>query len=140
NLAWHQLFMWDGSVNHLDVQALAPISHPAEMGNDITTAIKKMQGGTRYPSLFKQVFGDSIISGEKLLKVISQFELTLISDNAKYDSVMRNETTFTEQEQRGYGLFKNHCNSCHTEPLFTNLQFENNGLKPNPVLNDAGRV
>ncbi len=25
NLAWQQFFMWDGAVNHLDVQALAPV-------------------------------------------------------------------------------------------------------------------
>ena len=30
NLAWQSTFMWDGAVNHLDMQALAPISHPKE--------------------------------------------------------------------------------------------------------------
>ena len=28
NLAWQTLFMRDGAINHLDVQALAPISNP----------------------------------------------------------------------------------------------------------------
>ena len=27
--------MWDGAVNHLDVQALAPISHPDEMNESM---------------------------------------------------------------------------------------------------------
>lgn len=27
--------MWDGAINHLDMQALAPISHPAELGESI---------------------------------------------------------------------------------------------------------
>ena len=31
NLAWSQSFMWDGAVNHLDMQALAPVSNAAEM-------------------------------------------------------------------------------------------------------------
>ena len=31
NLAWQKKFMWDGSINHLDVQPLAPISHSKEM-------------------------------------------------------------------------------------------------------------
>lgn len=30
NLAWQKSFMWDGAINHLDMQALAPISHPDE--------------------------------------------------------------------------------------------------------------
>lgn len=27
NLAWQKLFMWDGAINHLDVQSLFPITH-----------------------------------------------------------------------------------------------------------------
>lgn len=139
NLAWSKLFMWDGAVNHLDVQALAPITHPAEMGENIENVVKKLQATRRYPFYFKKVFGDSIITGEKLLKAISQFELTLISQNSKYDSVMRKETLFSVQEQRGYKVFQNNCNSCHTEPLFTNYQFENNGLALDTFLLDYGR-
>src|SRR6185369_13165087 len=31
NLAWHKTFMWDGAINHLDMQPLAPIHNPDEM-------------------------------------------------------------------------------------------------------------
>jgi cytochrome c peroxidase len=31
NLAWQRSFMWDGAVNHLDVLALAPITHPEKI-------------------------------------------------------------------------------------------------------------
>ena len=53
---------------------------------------------------------------------------------------MQQKDTFTQQEQNGYLLFKKHCASCHTEPLFTNLQFENNGLPVDSILNDWGRM
>mgnify|MGYP000725024035 CR=1 FL=1 len=43
NLAWHKVFMWDGAVNHLDVQALAPISHPNEMDEKLENVIVKLQ-------------------------------------------------------------------------------------------------
>ncbi len=138
NLAWHTSFMWDGAVNHLDVQGLAPISHPAEMNEDINNVIKKLQRNS-YPSLFFKAFGDSNITGEHLLKAISQFELTLISCNSKYDSVMQKQTVFNSQEANGYKLFKQNCASCHTEPFFTNHQFENNGLFIDTLLNDYGR-
>jgi len=52
---------------------------------------------------------------------------------------MQGIATFTEQESRGYALFKQHCNTCHTEPLFTNGSFANNGLPIDTVLNDLGR-
>lgn len=138
NLAWHNSFMWDGAVNHLDVQALAPISHPAEMDEDLNNVIRKLEK-TSYPTMFYQTFGNNKITGENLLKAISQFELTLISCNSKYDSVKAKTATFSLQEQRGYTLYKNKCSSCHTEPLFTNNQFENNGLAIDSILNDLGR-
>jgi cytochrome c peroxidase len=139
NLAWHQNFMWDGAINHLDMQALAPISNPSEMGENMGSLVGKLQALPRYQSLFYAAYQDSLVTGERVLKSISQFMLTLVSAESKYDSVMRGDSKFTEQEQKGYALFKKHCNSCHTEPLFTNLQFENNGLSVDPSLNDYGR-
>lgn len=140
NLAWATSFMWDGAVNHLDMQALAPISHPDEMGDDLLNVIQKLQASTKYPRLFAKAFGDSIITGEHLLKAIAQFELILVSANAKYDKVMRKEAVFTEQETKGYHLFKQHCNACHQEPLFTTNHFANNGLEIDSSLNDLGRM
>ena len=140
NLAWHKSFMWDGAINHLDMQALAPISHPDEMGEKIESVVLKLQQSRKYTSLFYKAFGDSVITGEHTLKSISQFMLTLVSSNSKYDSVMRKHTQFTTQEKNGYILFKKNCVSCHTEPLFTNLQFENNGLPVDTTLNDYGRM
>ncbi len=140
NLAWQKTFMWDGAVNHLDMQPLAPISNASEMDSKIDSVVKKLQQTQNYPSLFYKAFDDSIITGEHTLKVISQFMLTLISANSKYDSVMRKQTQFTVQENNGYKLFKQNCSSCHTEPLFTNLQFENNGLPVDTTLHDYGRT
>ena len=139
NLAWHKSFMWDGAVNHLDVQALAPITHPAEMNEDINNVIKKLQHSPSYPLLFYKAFGSKKITGKHLLKAISLFELTLISCNSKYDSVMAKQTEFTLQEKQGYEIFKANCVSCHTEPFFTNHQFENNGLSLDSILKDYGR-
>lgn len=140
NLAWQNKFMWDGAVNHLDVQALAPISNHLEMDEKIETLVKKLQRNTLYKKLFLKAFGDSIVTGEHTLKAISQFMLTLVSSNAKYDSVILGKAKFTEQEKKGYTLFKKNCAACHTEPLFTNASFENNGLPVDTTLNDIGRM
>lgn len=140
NLAWQKSFMWDGAVNNLDMQALAPISHPAEMGSSINEVIAKLNASVKYRKLFYNAFGDSAVTGEKTLKSISQFMLTLVSANSKYDQIMRKEMSFTEQEERGYLLFKKNCSSCHTEPLFTNGNFENNGLPMDSLLMDIGRM
>jgi cytochrome c peroxidase len=140
NLAWNNSFMWDGAVNHLDMQALAPISNHLEMDETITNVVGKLQNCQPYPGLFYKAFGDSTITGEFVLKSISQFMLTLVSANSKYDKVKRGEDTFNTKEANGYKLFRQHCSLCHTEPLFTNHQFENNGLMVDTSLSDYGHI
>lgn len=140
NLAWNKSFMWDGAANHLDMQALAPISHPDEMGSNITEVVEKLAPTPNYKTWTYQAFGDSSLTGERVLKALAQFQLTLISANSKYDKVIRSEAEFTAQEASGYSLFKTNCNSCHTEPLFTNGSFQNNGLPLDRLLGDTGRM
>lgn len=142
NLAWGKNFMWDGGIHHLDVQALAPITNADEMGESMRNVVIKLQQTHSYTQLFFKAYGDSIISGEHTLKAISQFLLTLVSANSKYDKVMRKQQgfAFSQYEAKGYAIFKTHCSSCHTEPLFTNNSFENNGLKPDSTLHDIGRM
>lgn len=142
NLAWGKLFMWDGAINHLDVQPLAPIAHPDEMGYRVDSVVIRLNGSPLYRKLFVKAWGDSVATGERMLKSIAQFMTTLISAQSKYDSVMRGApgVSFSTQEANGYRLFRQHCASCHTEPLFTNNEFANNGLAVDTTLNDMGRM
>jgi cytochrome c peroxidase len=140
NLAWQPLFMWDGAVNHLDMQSLAPLTHADEMGSDLSLVLQRLRISKLYPALFKSAYGDTAISSERFLKSIAQFTLSLVSANSKYDRVKLGKASFTNQEQRGYALFQSHCNACHSEPLFSDYSFRNNGLEANATLNDSGRV
>ena len=139
NLAWQREFMWDGAINHLDMQALAPINSKTEMGETTKGLINKLQKTNYYPKLFHDAFKDSIIKTEYLLKSLSQFQLTLISANSKYDSMLNGDVEFNKKEKNGYELFKNNCNSCHAEPLFTNYGYKNNGIIEDTLLKDLGR-
>lgn len=139
NLAWSKSFMWDGAIERLDAQALAPITHPAEMGESLENVLRKLNRSEAYSKLFEQAYDQTPVSTKQLLEALAQFQLTLVSAGSKYDLAQRGEYDFTEQEAKGYRVFKIHCNSCHTEPLFTNDDFENNGLKLDPDLNDLGR-
>ena len=140
NLAWSNSFMLDGAIHNLHMQPLFPITHPDEMGETLEHVIYKMQNDSMYRFLFRDAFGDTLITGEHVLKAISQFMLTLVSANAKYDSVMRGQSVFNAQQQRGYALFKRQCASCHAEPLFTNGEFANIGLPLDTVIKDYGRM
>ena len=140
NLAWNKHFMWDGGVNHLDVQALAPITSEVEMNETLENVVIKLQQSEKYQELFYKAFGTKKITGQYTLKAISQFVVSLTTSNSKYDKVIRKEEKFTKMEQKGYDLFKKHCTSCHKEPLLTSNSFENNGLALDTTLNDFGRM
>jgi cytochrome c peroxidase len=142
NLAWNTSFMWDGGVNHLEVQALAPITSENEMDESLAKIVEKLNNSKKYKSLFYKVHKDSLVTGQKTLLALSQFVVMLTSYNSKYDSYIRNEVVdeFTEQEKNGLNIFRNNCASCHKEPLFTINDFKNNGLSVDNTLNDFGRM
>ncbi|NIG55746.1 cytochrome-c peroxidase [Chitinophaga sp. Cy-1792] len=138
NLAWNTTFMWDGGIFDLDLQPVAPISNFVEMDEKVSNVLEKLKATPPYPELFRKAFGSKDITTATMMKAMSQFMVMVVSDQAKYDSVRRGQTTFTPDESRGYALFQQHCNSCHREPLFTDHSFRNNGIGPGPN-NDSGR-
>jgi cytochrome c peroxidase len=140
NLAYQPVFMWDGAINHLEMQSLAPITNPDEMNESIEHVVSKLNNQSFYRILFKKAFQDSIITGAKTLKAIAAFIAYIESKESKYDLVMNGNEVFTEQEKNGFQLFSQHCSNCHTPPLFTNFSFQNNGLIPDPTLADGGRI
>lgn len=139
NLAWQTSFHHDGGINNIEVQALAPLTATNEMAETVENVIKKLKADAQYRQLFQKAFGDDDITSQRMLKAITQFELTMVSANSKWDKVKRGEAQFTAAEQRGYAIFEAKCNSCHTEPLFTDNSFRNNGLALNTFLADEGR-
>jgi len=140
NLAWMTKMHWDGGINHIEVQPLAPITAQNEMAENIDNVLNKLRADTEYPALFKSAFGNTDINSQRMLKALAQFMGSIISSNSKYDKVQRGEASFTATEQNGYDLFKAKCETCHKEPLFTDNSFRNTGLAVNPFLNDFGRM
>ena len=140
NLAWATRYHWDGGVNHLEVQALSPMTASNEMAENVDSVLKKLRKDSAYQRMFRAAFGSNIINSQRMLKALAQFVGCLVSSDSKYDKVKRGEDTFNMAEQRGYELFKLRCNSCHKEPLFTDYSFRNNGLGLNNFLKDYGRM
>ena len=140
NLAWIKNFMWDGGVNHLEMQAVGPITSSLEMDESVKNVVVKLQKSKKYRNLFQKAFGNTAITGQLMLKSLAQFTVALVSSNSKYDKMIKNQVQFSDVEQKGYDLFKKNCASCHQEPLFSSDQFENNGLEVDTTLNDFGRM
>lgn len=139
NLAWQKEFFWDGGAKNLEIVPINAITDPCEMGTSLTDIVTILNTTSPYPQLFAMAFGSSTITSQQVLKAFSQFMINMISANSKYDKVMRGpqKNTFSADELHGYTLFKEKCAACHTEPLFTNLSYRNNGLDLKSV--DLGR-
>ena len=140
NIAWMPSLQWDGGVNHIEVQPLAPIEAANEMAETIDNVISKLKADALYVQMFKSAFGDEEINSQKMLKALAQFVAMIVSADSKYDRVKKGQATFTIAEQSGYTIFQQKCATCHAEPLFTDNSFRNTGLEQNDILKDVGRM
>jgi cytochrome c peroxidase len=140
NLIWKNEFMWDGGVNHIELQPIHPITSKLEMDGNFDQIIVRLRKNQTYITLFRKAFGDTLIDSKRILLALTQFTGSMISCNSRYDSMMLGKIRFNEQEQAGLIAFRNKCAGCHQEPLFTDFSYKNNGLTPDSFLNDIGRA
>jgi len=135
---------WDGRVRTLEEQALLPIEDPVELQHQWPDVVDDLIDHDKYPEKFRKAFGisnKSEITKELAAKAIAQFERTLISSKeSKFDKILMGLDVFTDEERLGYEMFIDfyqgqnpeipdaQCFHCHDRPLFTNNDYENNGL------------
>lgn len=133
-------FFWDGRAASLEDQVLFPVEDHLEMNEDWSNVEKKLRQHSDYPTLFRKAFGigkKSELTKDLVVKAIAQFERTLISANSRFDRIVwKNEGFLEDNEERGRRLFffepgdVNHpgCSHCHFDPLYTDNNYQNNGL------------
>ena len=137
NMAWSRSFFWDGGVHDLDFVPFNPVQNPLEMGENVRDVIIKLKamtansGNPDYPEMFKAAFGTRDITTERMMKALSQFMVTLISADSRYDQyVAGHEKALNQEEKEGLNIFRQKCAGCHAGELFTDHKFKNNGLAP----------
>ncbi|HMW39741.1 MAG: cytochrome-c peroxidase [Saprospiraceae bacterium] len=138
NLSLQPMLMWDGAANNLEDQMLIPIHQPKEMDSNFRKILAHLSGHSSYTDLFNKAFGsqpDSV----NTLHALAAFQLRLISQHSRYDSVRAGRKRWTSQEKNGLAIFKEHCQRCHVPPAFSDYSFRDNGLPMDPQLRDSGR-
>jgi len=125
-------FFWDGRAGSLEDQALGPIANPIEMGNTHQTMIATLTKIPGYAPYFKEAFGTSEITKERVAKAIADYERTRMSGNSPWDRWRYNheENAVSAQVKQGHELFqgKADCAQCHLSNNFTDGQFHNLGV------------
>lgn len=139
NMIFLKRYMWDGVIHNLNEQPIIPITDANEMDSSMPETITKLNKDDLYKRLFKQAYGDENITGERVLKALSQFMATLISADSKYDRFKQGKENLSLEESQGMALFQQKCASCHSGALFTDESFRNTGMYYNMQFKDAGR-
>jgi len=141
-------FFWDGRAATLEAQAKGPLLNPLEMNNaDAKTLVAKVAAAD-YAPFIRRAFGSNVFADpERAFDAITislaafQSSAPFAPFTSKFDAVVRGQAKFTEQEERGFGIFtirqKGNCAECHTidreskdprDSLFTNFGYHALGL------------
>lgn len=132
NLAWDELYMWDGRADSLEEQALGPIQAGVEMNMSMIELIKKLNDIKEYAPLFEKAFPeDPQITDKNIGKAIATYERTIVSGEAPFDRwINGDEDAISASAKRGFILFnkKANCAACHSGWNFSDSSFHDIGL------------
>lgn len=143
NVAYTPLLMKDGGVNSLEKQVISPLENPNEMGFQLKAAADRMAESILYQRMSLKAY-EREFTPYVLVRALAAFQRTLIGGTSKYDKYLQKDekkALLSASEYRGMKLFmsnKTNCSTCHSGVLFTNFEFENNGIYENYT--DVGRA
>ena len=118
---------WDLRAQTLEQQVLMPITDQVEMGMpSLAVTVNKLKTISYYPQLFKNAFGTTEITQERMGRALAQFLRSMTSFNSKYDKGLENNfADFTPQEISGKALVARfNCIECHSD--LTNVRKPSN--------------
>lgn len=141
---------WDGRVDSLEEQALAPFVNPLEMGNfGLNSLIKKIKVRPYFNQLMKsnkfpEKNNEQILEAVKKSLNAYQNSTDFNKFNSKFDLWLDRKVSLTLVEIKGKIIFeridKGNCAACHTlnrkhvndQPLLTDFTYDNIGVPVNP--------
>ena len=136
NAAWGEVFMWDGRFETLEEQALGPIEAEVEMNMPLDNLLEKLRKIREYRRHFKDAFGSTKITADRIAKAIATFERTVVSGQAPFDRwIEGDEGAISLAAKRGFQLFngKARCSACHSSWRFTDDSFHDIGLPDDDI-------
>ena len=131
NVAYFNELFWDGRAKGLLDLIAQPIQNPIEMNESIDSVTIRLARSEEYKAAFKNAFGSSGITPERIAQAIASFLRTIVSSRSRFDRfAMGNYEVMTDIEIAGMHLFrtKARCMNCHHGPLLSDGKFHHTGL------------
>lgn len=132
NVTYHPYFTREGGVPTLEMQILVPIQEHNELNFNIVLLAERLKADSSYIQMSKDAY-DREPDAFVITRSLACFERSLISGYSRYDHYEHYDDidALTQSEINGLELFfsdKTDCSKCHSDFIFTNHAFENNGL------------
>ncbi len=140
NVGNMHVFMFDGVVPTLEMQAIVPIQDTNEMNIRMHDLILKLRKIESYNRAAKELFNrefDAFV----LTRSLAAFQRTIKSTGSAFDDYLKgDENAITPSAMRGWKVFSEelYCTKCHPAPDFSIHQTKNNGYMGD-TLSDQGR-
>lgn len=131
NAVYNFVQFWDGRALTLAEQAAGPPLNPVEMAStSFDEIVAKLEKDRPFAKAFREVYPEGL-NQATITDAIEQFERTLVTPNSAFDKWLKgDETALTEQELRGYDLFKRYdCATCHVGANLGGESYELMGLR-----------
>ena len=140
NVAYLQVFFWDGRSRSLENQALGPIHSSFEMNLNPRFLVAKLREIPAYQHLFQQAWGGDV-NIERIVAALAAFQHTLLVTDSPFDRYLNDkQQELSAQAQQGAEIFfgeKGGCSRCHSGSLLTDQQYHNLGVaEPAELIND----
>lgn len=131
DVAWGELYFWDGRAGSLEEQALGPIQAAGEMNQNLDDLIRELQAIVGYRGLFEAAFPGQGVTADGIAKAIATYERTVVSSRAPFDDwIEGDEGAISDDAKRGFVVFNNaaNCAACHGGWAMTDRSFHDIGL------------
>jgi len=133
---------WDGRAGDLGHQAQFPVEGFNEMNSSWDGHVLPiLNEDPDYVALFEAAFGPGQISRVTAAQAIGEYEKTISVFDTPYDQYVAGDLNALSPDAiAGLDLFRNkaNCAACHSEPLLTNVGFENTGVQTTAMLEIKG--
>lgn len=131
NAVYNFVQFWDGRAGTLAEQAAGPPLNPIEMAStSFDEIVAKLEKDRAFAAAFEAVYPDGL-NQTNITNAIEEFERTLVTPNSAFDKWLKgDDTAMTEEELRGYELFKKYdCATCHVGANLGGESYELMGLR-----------
>ena len=137
NIAYLDVFFWDGRSRSLQAQALGPIHSSFEMNLNPQFLVAKLREIPEYQQLFTAAWGGGV-NLDRIVGSLAAFQHTLLVNDSPFDSSLAGErSALSKLALRGAEIFfgeKGGCSQCHSGSLLTDQQYHNLGIPEPPEL------